>query len=443
LCANAAIILTLVFMKNITITLKFDTRRKKKNGKYPVRLRIFDALSRRATTFHLKYEYTEEMYQEIKAFDLKQTGRLSEYKKQLREDRLKLDSAIGKAQDIVDNMQMVNEQFTFEKFRDRFEGTRGNKINVFFLLKKYKKELSEAGRISYAETFNLTINYLNRFHGSDNLTLYDITPEWLEKYERFMESEKKSAATIGIYIRNIRTVFNKAIKDRYVAVDFYPFGSERDGKYVIPESRNEKKALDESILLKLFKVETKTPEQERGKDFWFLSYSCSGMNMKDIALLRHENISDSTFSFIRAKTKRTKKKKQTKVEGSLSNHAKYVIQKYGAENKSGYIFNIINDRMSEVEKYRRIKNFTRSINQAIKKVAQSANIPDEYVNQISTYHARHSFSQRLIDTGASIEEVMESLGHSDPKTTKLYIKSFGKDSPSERNKKIMGFLEGN
>jgi site-specific recombinase XerD len=417
-------------MKNIVISLYHDTRRSKKSGKFPVRLRLFNSDSKRSTFFPLKYDFSIEEYKKI--WEVLPPGKRSSAQDKLNEERrLELSDVLTRARDIVKDI----DPFTFEKFRAKFVGTRGNKINILYRFNEEIKRLNTEGRIGYAESYRSTLKSLKDFGNGKALTFYDITPDWLEKYERYMISNKRSTATVGIYLRNVRAVFNTAIGSSDINKDLYPFG---DKKYIIPEGRNIKKALNESALLKLFKAKPKTPEQERAQAYWFFSYSSNGINMKDIALLKYTDISGSKFSFIRAKTKRAKKDKPTIIQGWLSTYAKSVIKKYGNKEKTGYVFPIITDDMSDKEKHRRVRNFTRSLNQGIKKVAKSAKITED----LSSYYARHSFSTISIRKGSSLEQVMEALGHSEPKTTINYFKGFEDNTIKSRNKKVMGFLGG-
>src|SRR5690606_22027585 len=110
--------------------------------------------------------------------------------------------------------------------------------------------------------------------------------------------------TVSMYLRALRTIFNRAIEAKTIEKDLYPFGVKR---YEIPSSSNVKKAFDSSQLGALFKAVPKTPEQEKAKDFWFFSFVCNGMNIKDILHLKWKDIHDAQIVFIREKTKRTKK----------------------------------------------------------------------------------------------------------------------------------------
>jgi integrase/recombinase XerD len=52
-----------------------------------------------------------------------------------------------------------------------------------------------------------------------------------------------------------------------------------------------------------------TPEQEKAKDFWFLSFYTQGMNINDILKLKNENITyidgKQYIQYVRAKTRST------------------------------------------------------------------------------------------------------------------------------------------
>jgi site-specific recombinase XerD len=188
-------------------------------------------------------------------------------------------------------------------------------------------------------------------------------------------------------------------------------------------------------LKKLFDAKPKTPEQ--AKDFWFLSYACNGMNIKDIALLKFENIQGDKIIFYRAKTINTSKTDLKPVTVYLNDYINSVIKKYcnKEKEKNEYIFPIISDNLSELTKHTKIKNFTRFINQNLKKLAKSEGLTSD----ISTYWARHSFATTAIRNGASMEYVMEALSHNNLKTTIGYFAGFEDKDKKEFAGKLMDF----
>lgn len=244
----------------------------------------------------------------------------------------------------------------------------------------------------------------------------------------------RSRTTVSMYLRALRTVFNTAITDKEIDAEVYPFGK---NKYQPPTVRNVKKALSQNHLKQLFDAKPNTPEQTKAKDFWFFSYACNGMNIKDIALLKYENIQEDKIIFYRAKTINTSKTDLKPVTVYLNDFSKAIIKKYGNENtnKKEYIFPIISDKESEIINHNKIKNFTKFINQYLKKLAISEGITSD----ISTYWARHSFATNSIRNGATMEFVMEALSHNNMKTTVGYFAGFEDKDKKEFMQKLINF----
>jgi site-specific recombinase XerD len=240
---------------------------------------------------------------------------------------------------------------------------------------------------------------------------------------------------VGIYLRGLRVIFNWAIELKNTEQDLYPFGVKR---YEIPASTNPKKAFDSTQLQTLFQVKAETPEQEKARDFWFFSFVCNGMNMKDILHLKWKNLDDGQIIFVREKTKRTKKANSRPIQVPLTDFAKSFIEQYGTKegNPNGFIFPILDEKMT-AEKLHSVKsNFIRFINQHIKQLAKANGLTAD----ISTYWARHSFATTAVRKKASLEFVSEALGHSDLKTTKNYFAGFEDKTKKEILEDITDFM---
>jgi integrase/recombinase XerD len=82
-----------------------------------------------------------------------------------------------------------------------------------------------------------------------------------------------------------------------------------------------------------------------------------------------------------------------------------------------------------------IKYFTKFVNRWLKKIADKLGIDKD----ITTYSARHSFATVLKRSGAPIEFISESLGHSEMSTTQGYLDSFEDDVKREYTKALLNF----
>lgn len=418
-------------MKNeYKISIYLDTRReKKKTGLFPVKLRVYHTITQKKKLYPTSIEMSEEEFEN--------TWNKSKPKKQYQEKRRNLLIVENHANTLAEKLS----PFTFELFERNLyrKASDSNNVNSHFeeAIKKYKRY----NQIGTADTYALSKKSFVKFctetkkPSFEKITFQEISPEWLKDYEHFMtETLKRSLSTVSIYVRCLRAIFNNAIEMNDIERGYYPFSKR---KYQVPSVKNVKKALSPNQLKTLYNFKPKIKEQEKAKDFWFLSYSFNGINVKDIALLKFEDIKKDKIEIYRAKTKRTSKGELSKLVIYLNDYSKQIIDKYKkkSKNKNDYVFEIINETQSKEEQQKRIKNFTRFINQHLKKVAKEIGLPEE----ISTNWARHSFATNSIRKGASMEFMQESLGHGNIKTTQGYFSGFDNDTKKEFSQSLMDF----
>jgi integrase/recombinase XerD len=417
--------------ENVRVNLYLDTRRQKDNGSYPVRIRVYDALIKKARLYTTTFDLSEKDFSRIFFPEVGQKLRREE--KEIQSDLLAIE---GDYKEKAESLGF----FTFDAFEKLFEIKKGDQINVLWHYETIIQVLMETNRFGTALTYKTSLNSIKSFWKAKTgrepkqIHFQEITVRFLESYEAWMtDSENKSLNTVGIYLRNLRVIFNKAVDAKIIEREVYPFGSR---KYEIPASSNTKKAFDSEQLAKLFQAIPANKEQEKAKDFWFFSFVCNGMNIKDIVYLKWKNIVGGQIEFVREKTKRTKKAKQKVIQVPLTDFAKEFIEKYGVKDKSQYVLPIINDEMTEVEKDDKKRTFTRFINQHLKNLAKANGLTED----ISTYWARHSFATTAVRKSASMEFVSEALGHSDLKTTKNYFAGFEDKTKREILEDITDFM---
>jgi site-specific recombinase XerD len=412
------------------ISLFLDTRRaKKKSGKYPVKLRVFTSAPRIQKLYNTKFEFTEKEFESIYLSKKPRTEH--------KEIRLQLQAIEHKAIDTAKELK----PFTFEQFEKRLFRKASDGENIFYQYLQTIEHLKKQGQIGTANTYELSLKsikeYCKHLKGKTpkDLSFYEVTPKWLQGYEKFMIDIKgRSITTVAIYLRALRALFNKTIHEGEIPSEIYPFGKR---KYQVPAVKRVKKALNKAELKMLFEAQPQTPEQTKAKDFWFFSYACYGMNIKDIALLKNKNIQGDKIVYYRAKTIRTSKANLEPIIVHLNDFTKYIIEKYRTGNNApeSLVFDIVNENEDLQVQHNKSKNFTRFINQNLKKLAEKNGITGE----ISTYWARHSFATNAIRNGVSIELVSTMLDHSDVKVTKGYFAGYEEETLKELMGKLMDF----
>jgi integrase len=85
-----------------------------------------------------------------------------------------------------------------------------------------------------------------------------------------------------------------------------------------------------------------------------------------------------------------------------------------------YVFPILERGLTPEQEYFKIQWVTCQINKYIRVIAEKVGIK----NKVTSYTARHSFATVLKRSGASIEFISESLGHSNLQTTENYLADF-------------------
>lgn len=423
-------------MENIYTSIVLDKRQIKSNGTYPVKIRVFTPQPRKQKLYRTNIDLTESDFE--KSWNsIRPQGKHKATKKIL-------ESLLEKAESIKTELH----PFSFNEFEKKLYNRKGAELTLKFQYQNKIDLLKNRGQISTAETYQLAeksfINYLKSAEANatelginkvySNLTFKEINVDWLEGYENFMISKNgKSTTTVSIYVRTLRKLFNDLISDNVLEPDFYPFGKK---KFVIPSSKNIKKALNKVELKALFESIPSTPEQQKAKDFWFFSYVCNGINIKDILLLRYNDIEGEEIHYKRAKTSSTSKGNQQTIEIILNDFTKDIIRMHGTGGQGkDLVFDILDRDMTPEEQNRAVKNFTKYINQHLKKLAASIGM----TSKISTYWARHSFASNYLLSGANISDVMESLGHSNISTTQNYLKSLDKTTRKSFAKNAMNF----
>jgi len=410
-----------------SITLYLDQRIKRNSGIYIVKIRVLSPTLGVTKMYSTSFKLTSEEFENARS--KKPKGKFVQL-------AIELNQLLSKALDIAESII----PFSFDKFEKEMFSEPRNKANVIDAFKAAIEENKSLGRLGNADNYQNSLNSITKFieaksgKKDQKLLFTEITTDWLQRYEEYMKVKGKSTTTVSMYVRALRAIFNNSISKGDISSKIYPFGKEKT-KFKISSVKKVKKTLKSDELKKLFKA-TGSEEQIRAKDFFFFSYNCSGMNFKDIANLTYGQLEGNRLKFFRKKTENTTSE-QTEISVYLTPFAHEVIKRYGNENKGAntLIFSIITKEMSAEEKQKAIKNFTRSVNQGLKKLAKKVNIDEN----ISTYYARHSFSTNAIKSGASMELVSEQLGHADLKTTQNYFSGFEDDSIEKLTKKLMKF----
>lgn len=406
-----------------TTTIILDKRYQRADKTYPIKLRV--TFRQKQFYYPTNINLTEEDYDRMNG----PRPRLAfqEIKRKAYEEKFRAD-------DIIQELR----GFSIQAFNARFLAPKNLTTDLSSLFKAYWEKLQADGKAEGTiALYKTTLASITRFHPGCQIT--DITVGWLKKYETWMLVENSNSTTIlSIYLRNVRSVMNRAITvEKVMEQEFYPFGKYG---YSIPEGKNEKQALDFDQVERIFKYKPPIPskddkklERERKEKIrktraiFCFSYLAAGMNLKDIALLRIGDITKDTISYYRAKTSSRRKKPQP-IKVHLTKEIKDILKKWGSKstNPIDFVFDIYTQGMTPKEQRARIQDYNKFMNKYLGYLAVELDIPP-----FTTYAARHSYATILRNSGAPTEFIQESLGHESLATTQNYLAGF----PDEMKRK--------
>lgn len=382
-----------------------DTRyTKDTSDTYPVRLRITYKQGEKYVQKYLpsKYSLTERQW------DTMNGSRPGD----LKETRNELNAIESKADGIIEKMR----HFSFDDFKKKFNRSSSDTGLITTAFDDYKKSLSENDQVGTAISYGNAKKSIDNF--KKGIVFDDVTPELLQQYERWMLKKGNSLTTIGMHLRCLRCLFNKAIVDGAFTQSAYPFGKRR---YVIRKGAGRKIALQLSEIASIYNYKAAQGSiTEKAKDFFVFMYLGNGINIKDVCLLKYKNIEGDFIRYYRQKTVRTKSD-QEEIRIHLKPKMKTIIKKWGNKiEPENYIFPVLIPGLSAEQAHAKKRDFNCLLNRHLKIIATATGIE----KNLTTYVARHSFATVMKRSGASMEMISETLGHSDLKTTQNYLSGF-------------------
>jgi integrase len=232
-----------------------------------------------------------------------------------------------------------------------------------------------------------------------------------------------------MYLRALRSIFNRAIKRKILNPKYYPFR-----EYSIPASKKSKSVLYPKQVEKFFNYTPIKEAGQRSKDYWFFSFLANGMNPKDMMFLRYKNLKGDKLTFQRAKTSRTRQEAE-EIVLFLHPHAMDIVRKWGNPIKAdNYIFPLFNDCKDEQERYEVLKEWKRQTNKILGRMAKHLEF-----EELNMSLARHSMATALAMKNISINVISRMLGHSKIETTTHYIKSLPDETIREISNNLLEF----
>ena len=363
----------------------------------------------------------------------------AEYKEQILDNK-----AVGKeftAQTLVESVKSPHKPMTVQTLFDE-------EIDFH----------KSTDNINYWKSIEQTKKKLTAFKKHLDIPFSDIDVDFLKKFERWMRNKGLKENSMGIHCRNIRTLYNTAIRKKYVKKDLYPFDEYKCAKL---KNKTVKRSLTKMDMKKIIEYGNKyQPEKEyyNGANFdkdytkfaidiFSFIYYMAGINFTDVARLTYDNIvairlddladdpkidaasydnSGNAYlhkPLIAAKLVYVRKKTKKEITIPFSTESRNVMTKYfSSENK--YLFPILQSstHKTEQQKFNRIHKILGKVNESLNNVCKALDINIDF--SLTTYVGRHTYATAMKRGGVNVSEISETLGHSNVNVTQTYLNSF-------------------
>lgn len=384
----------------VKVSIRLDTRRRKRDGTFPLKL----AVSRKHTFYvplgvDVREEDWDEEAQVIRnGANKKILNAVLRQRCSDAETKLLQLQASGKMRSLTDRqiialLQKEDENELPHLFKDTYE--------QFIALKQ---------NASTRRIYERTVALVRKFTHYDSLTFEQMNVKWLNDFQLFLMTYSPSKNGRSIHFRNLRAVFNFAIKQD--TISYYPF---RKFDMGIEETAKRSMSLQQ---MRDFVALPCAKHEQRYKDCFMLTFYLIGINIADLSDLAEPT--DGRIRYLRSKTH---KLYDIKVEPE----AQAILDKYRGRQHLLCWFDTV----------KRYNTFANKCNYWLGEMGKRIGI-----DNLTLYWARHSWATFAYNLDIPHDTISSALGHSQSSgaaVTRVYIRANSK-KVDDANRCVIDYL---
>ncbi len=206
-------------------------------------------------------------------------------------------------------------------------------MNVFAFFESLIESCKCKGQISRARNYQKTLNSFSSFLEHRDISFAEMDEGMIGDYERWLQDGGLTPNSSSFYIRNLRAVYNHAVKHGYAARSFM-FEDVYTGVVATPD----RKTLSEEDIAKLLRLDlSRSRPLALTRDLFVFSYFTHGMAFVDIAFLRKTDMEGDLIRYVVRKSERRETVRMESVAQSI------VLKYADATRESDYVFPIITE----------------------------------------------------------------------------------------------------
>ncbi len=304
-------------------------------------------------------------------------------------------------------MATVKERFSFVSFfEEQIEHCKLNK------------------QLGTARNYQRTLNSFRTFLEGMDIPFAMMTETLILDYERWLIAHGVVRNSSSFYIRNLRSIYNKAVR-RGLTEQRFPFNNAYTGI-----DRTRKRAVGEDIIVRLLNMDLGySKPMALARDLFVFSYCTRGMSFIDISFLRKMDVANGVISYVRRKTGQ---QLSIRIEPCMER----IIRRYATETADSiYVFPVItaSDPVAAYNQYQIALSYHN------RKLKTLGNKLGEHL-YLSSYTARHTWATTARNHNIPLSVISEGMGHTSVKTTQIYLSSLANSVIDEANRGLLKSL---
>jgi integrase len=329
--------------------------------------------------------------------------------------------------ELVSQNKLVTPADLIQALQDDARKEETSKIFPFF--DQTINKLLQLGKVGTALVYKDTKRSLKLFTPYADLLFTDINPTFLHNYEVYLRTLGLAETSMSVYFRTLRALFNKAIQEKLINLNHYPFKEFSVTKF---NTATKKRAITKEEIKKIENLELDpTSSLAETRRIFMASYYFQGINFKDLSELQWRDIIENRIFYTRAKTGKM-------IHFKLLSPAQAIIEHYRpltGNHPENYIFPILNrlQHVTALQIAHRVAKVRKKVNSEMREIARLAQIDANP----TTYVARHTYATVLKKSDVSIAKISQALGHSSELVTQTYLKEFEDEEMDRANECLL------
>ena len=317
--------------------------------------------------------------------------------------RKRAEKEMRDIREIIRELDCSGETYTLSEILNRYRSLP-SESGFLYYMKKEMETLWENGQYGTSRNYRRALNSFSTFLDGNDIPFSSLDSALACRYEAWLWQQKVARNSSSFYMRILRAVYNKAVKQG-IAVQTFPFREVYTGV-----ARTSKRAVDEETILKLQRIDlSDSPALALSRDMFVFSYCARGMAFVDMAYLKKKDLHNGILTYRR---KKTGQQLSIKWEQCMQE----IIEKY-PPNPTEYLLPIITS--TDEDERLQYRNSLTLVNRKLKILSVFVRSP----HPLSMYVARHSWASIAKSKNIPLSIISEGMGHDSETTTQIYLAS--------------------